>query len=298
MRARSLLLPGLALMVGVSATSSCGTSPQRAPSLVAVVTVNGQSLTPDQFDSFVHVKLGEFGRASLSDRVRSELLDEFVTREMALQDARTHGLVALAGPSAGPIADASLDEMTIDRLVQQYYREVVLKDVSVTDDELDAQLAMLRVNECGSDGYLVREICVPSRDQAEAARQKILSGKEPFGEVAKTISKTPTASRGGLSYYDSGVLPPALERAVRPLSPGEVSRVVETGYGYHIFQLQRRGSPAPGEKDRDRIAVDVLASKNERLVRANLQRLLEGASVSVNRELLPFHYEGRFASTK
>lgn len=298
MRARCLLLSGLAVMVGVSATSSCGTSASRVSSPTAVVTVNGQSLTHDQFDSFVHVKLGEFGNASLSDRVRSELLDEFVTREMALQDARTHGLVAPAGPLAGPIPDASLDEMTIDRLVQRYYREVVLKDVAVTDDELNAQLALLHVNECGSDGYLVREICVPSRDEAEAARKKILSGAEPFGDVAKDVSKTPTAPRGGLSYYDSGVLPPALERAVKPLSPGEVSRVVETDYGYHIFQLERRGSPSTLEVDRDRIAVDVLASKNERLVRANLQRLLEGASVSVNRELLPFHYEGRFASTK
>lgn len=295
MRVRSLLLPVLASLVSVSATA-CGTEPSRVSSPTAMVTVNGQSLTGEQFNTFVHVKLGEFGRDVLSDRVRSELFDEFVTREMALQDARTHGLESSDRP--GPIADASLDEMTIDRLVQRYYREVVLKDVKVTDDELNAHLASLREGECDAGGYVVREICVPSRDQAEAARQKILSGAEPFGDVARTVSKTPTAPRGGLSYYDPGVLPPALERAVRPLSPGEVSRVVETGYGYHIFQLERRGSQLRLDEDRDRIAVDVLASKNERLVRANVQRLLDGARVSVNRDLLPFHYEGRFASTK
>ena len=298
MRASCLLLSVLALVVGVTAMSSCGTAPPRVSGTAAFVTVNGQSLTHEQFDSFLHVKLGEFGRETLSDRVRSELLDEFVAREVTLQDARSYGLIPPAPVAAGPVADASLDEMTIDRLVHRYYREVVLKDVSVTEDELNAQLAALRGNDCEPAGYVVREICVPSRNEAETARQRIVVGAEPFGEVARTMSRTPTAPKGGLSYYDPGVLPPALEQAVEPLSPGEVSRVVETGYGYHIFRLERRGSPAPPEAERDRIAVDVLASKNERLVRANAQRLLQGASVSVNRDLLPFHYEGRFAGTK
>lgn len=297
MRAHCLPLLVLALVVCCSASTSCGIAPTDAPSRPAVVTVNGRSLTRDQFNSFLHVKLGEFSRDSLTDAVRSELLDEFVAREMVLQDARTHGLVPPPTPIAGPIADASLDEMAIDRLMQRYYREVVLKDVTVTDDELSAHLATVR-GSASDEGYVVREICVSSRGEAEAARQKVLSGSEPFGDVAKSVSRTPTAPRGGLSYYDPGVLPPALERAVRPLSPGEVSRIVETGYGYHIFRLERRGPQALPDEERERMAGEVLASKNERLVRANVQRLLESAQISVNRDLLSFQYEGRFASTK
>ena len=296
MRARCLPLLLLTLSVGLLVSSSCGAQALRAESESAIVTVNGRTLTSDQFNSFLDVKLGEFGREPLSDRVRSELFDEFVAREVALQDARVYGLVPPARPATGPIADASLDEMAIDRLVQRYYREVVLKDVAVTDEELAAHLEMIRGGDCDSEGYMVREICVSSRDEAEAARKKVLADTEAFGEVARTMSKTPTAQRGGLSYYDPGVLPPALESAVKPLSPGQISRIVETDYGYHIFRLERRGSAAP--PDGDRVAVDVLASKNERLVRANVQRLLDGANVSVHRDLLPFQYEGRFASTK
>lgn len=297
MRVRRLLLPVLTLAVSVSASSACGTAGPAQPSESAMVTVNGRSLTHDQFNSFLQVKLGEFGREQLSDAISSELFDEFVAREMVLQDARTHGFVAPPTPVTGPIADASLDEMAIDRLMQRYYREVVLKDVKVTDEELNEHLVAMRSDEC-VDGYVVREICVGSRSEAEAARQKVVSGTQPFEEVAKVVSRTPTASHGGLSYYDPGVLPPALERAVSPLSPGEVSRIVETGYGYHIFRLERRGPQALFDEDRDRIAVEVLASKNERLVRANEQRLLEGARISVHRDRMPFHYEGRFASTK
>lgn len=295
MRALFLPMTVLAVTAGITATALCGHDWPRTTSTSAVVTVNGRSLTNDQFDSFLQVKLGEFGRERLTDRVKSELLDEFVAREVTLQDAGAHGLLPPASVSAGPVPDKLLDEMTIDRVVQRYYREVVLKDVAVSDEELEAHLALLAGSECLETGYVVREICVPSRDEAEAARQKVLSGAEPFEQVARVMSRTPTAPRGGLSYYDPGVLPPALERAVKPLSPGEISRIVETGYGFHIFRLERRATSPTQDGQRDRVAEEVLASKNERLVRANGQRLLEGASVSVNRDVLPFEYKGRFA---
>lgn len=296
MRARSLPLTVLLAAAGASANLACSAS--HAPPESALVTVNGRPLSGSQFDTFVRVKLGDFAKEPLNDRVRSELLDEFVAREVTLQAASRRGIAVPPASEATPIADASLDEITIDRLVQQYYRDVVLKDVAVTPEEVEAQVRAYCATACPVDGYVVREICVPSRTEAERALRKVAAGDETFGDVAREMSRTPTAPRGGLSYYDPGVLPPVLENAVKPLEPGQISSVVQTSYGYHIFRLERSVRAEPLDEIRARIAGDVLASKNERLVRASVEQLLDKASVSVDPDRLPFRYEGRFARQK
>jgi hypothetical protein len=43
------------------------------------------------------------------------------------------------------------------------------------------------------------------------------------------------------------------------------------------------------------VAPDARANKNEQLVEANMERLLDDAKVTINRDRLPFQYEGRFA---
>lgn len=281
------------VLVAVVALGSAGCAPATSGP-PALATVNGESLSEGAFSRFVSVKLGAFAAEPLPDTVRSELFDEFVKRQVAVQAALDRGLPTPQPPSTTtPDPDGVLSEQALDSLVDRYYREVVLKDVRVTPDEVASYYASHRAAYDGRD-FEVREILVKSADEAERARRSVESGCD-FADVAKAVSIAPTATQGGLSHYDPKALPPVFARAIEPLEDGQTSGVVRTDLGYHIFRLERRSEPAPLERVRDRVADDVLASKNEQLVQEDMERLLGAARVTVNRSSLPFQYEGRFA---
>ena len=289
--------PPLTLLLFAAAllgAAGCGSAYTTASDLSEVAVVNGQRLSDREFDRFVTVKLGEFAREALDDTVRSELFDEFVKREITVQAAREMGLSVQAPGvrSQGQAAERLRDEQALDLLAQQYFQDAVLKDVSVTSEEITSYYAANRADYCPSEGYYVREIRVASRGEAERLRDDILSGRASFAEAAHLAG---AAAEAPLAY-DPAALPASLSEAVRPLRDGHVSDVVGSKLGYHLFLRERCGADVPTGRVRDRVARDLRARKNERLVEAAVERLLETASVEINEDRLSFQYEGRFAN--
>jgi len=291
---RLSLAVGLFALVVACGTSACASSSTSYAGATALATVNGEPLSEAAFAQFVSVKLGAFAEEKLNDTVQSELLDEFVKRQLAVQAATDRGMepVSLAS-STGPDGDRVLQEQAIDSLVDRYYREVVLKDVAVSPDEVASYYASHR-QSYADDGVVVREILVKTRGEAERALASVESGCD-FAEVAKSVSSSPTAKSGGLAYYDPSCLPPPFASVIAPLGDGQMSGVVHTDLGYHLFRVEHRRHDDSFDRVRDRVTGDVLARKNERLVEADMERLLVGARVKINRAQLPFQYEGRFA---
>jgi peptidyl-prolyl cis-trans isomerase SurA len=71
-------------------------------------------------------------------------------------------------------------------------------------------------------------------------RESILKGKS-FESQARLYSQDPgSASQGGTISASRGMMVPQFEATVFSLKPGEISRIIETDYGYHIIQLVER----------------------------------------------------------
>lgn len=75
-----------------------------------------------------------------------------------------------------------------------------------------------------------------ARALAEQIRAELVEGAD-FATVARERSEDSSAERGGdLGEVGRGLLMPAYEEAAFQLSPGEVSEVVETPFGFHIIE--------------------------------------------------------------
>ena len=62
-----------------------------------------------------------------------------------------------------------------------------------------------------------------------------------FSELAKTFSEGPSAAEGGLmGYVKSADLAPEIVKALSALKDGDISGVVQTGAGYHIFKIEEK----------------------------------------------------------
>lgn len=71
-----------------------------------------------------------------------------------------------------------------------------------------------------------------------------LKGGGDFSELAKTYSEGPGAEDGGImGYTKRGDLLPEIEKTVFTLKRGEVSDVIQTSVGYHIFKVEEKREP-------------------------------------------------------
>lgn len=277
-----------------------------------IATVNGEDVSRTEFEQFVAIKLGEVVDSNTTDGLRSQMLDEYVRRCVVLGEAEQAKLAvsdveieqaAQENPQLRAMAASpdSRAELKRDLLIEKYYRQIVLRDVHVTPEEAQQYIDQNQSRLTGKPGFLVREIRVQTREEAERLRREVTEGKRDFAALARLHSNAPNAEAGGLSRYDEGQLPDVLEHAIQPLSPGDVSAVIESGYGFHLFKLEQRILPhAPEERRaqlddrRAQLTEELIADRNQQAVNTALERLLSKSNIQIHDAALGFTYAGQF----
>jgi peptidyl-prolyl cis-trans isomerase SurA len=122
--------------------------------------------------------------------------------------------------------------------------ERVRSRVNVTEEEVRAHYEQRARGEGNELRFQVSHLVVPVGDRASAIQ---VAAKRQEAQTLRA-SLTPEnfnarASRlggGELGWLSQGDLPEELERAILPLSPGEISEPVRGSKGFHIFFLQDR----------------------------------------------------------
>ncbi len=79
-------------------------------------------------------------------------------------------------------------------------------------------------------------ILVKERKLAEDLLKRIKSGAD-FSALARDFSTCPSKSKGGdLGWFGEGAMVAPFEQAVKRLSVGGISQVVQTQFGFHIIK--------------------------------------------------------------
>jgi peptidyl-prolyl cis-trans isomerase C len=129
---------------------------------------------------------------------------------------------------------------------------------------------------------------VEQRDQAkkktEDIRTRALAG-EDFATLARENSDDPgsKANGGELPWVGRGDTVPPFEAAAFALSPGEISEVVETQFGYHVIKLAERkeGSVVTFEQAEPRIEQVLRDQALEERLRAEIESLRAAGEVEI-----------------
>lgn len=119
------------------------------------------------------------------------------------------------------------------------------------------------------------------KELAEDLLQKLKEGAD-FSEMAKKHSNDPSAERGGdLGFFKRGEMLPALEKAAFTLTPGEISPVIKTKFGFHIIQLieHRRHTPQNNPNVKEEIKQIIYRNKREESLKKWLNDLRKKAKI-------------------
>ncbi|MEM7037931.1 MAG: peptidylprolyl isomerase [Bacteroidota bacterium] len=85
-----------------------------------------------------------------------------------------------------------------------------------------------------------------NKDRAHKAlaeyRERIVAGKDDFGDIARKISRDFASAKAGgkLPEFGRGRMVPEFEEVAFKTKEGEVSKVFETDYGFHILRVDKR----------------------------------------------------------
>ena len=87
-------------------------------------------------------------------------------------------------------------------------------------------------------GFIMRALHILVKTETEANEIKgLLNSGKDFAELAKERSTGPNAEKGGdLGSIHKGDLLPELDSALRKLKAGEISDVIKSELGFHIFK--------------------------------------------------------------
>jgi peptidyl-prolyl cis-trans isomerase C len=232
------------------------TTPTATATVDTVATVNGATISRNQYNIYLKSMLQGKDPSSLTQAQKEEALDTLVRAQLVVQQADKNGLTK--DPQT-----ADLIELSRMNAVQQAFTENFAKENKPTDDEVKKEYD-LQVSQLPHTEYHVQHILVPSEDEANKAIAALGKGAK-FEDVAKKSSTDSSKNQGG----DLGWMQP--ERMVKPfadamvaLKPGDYTHIpVHTEYGWHVIKVveTRPLAPPPYDSVKDRVVQIVLGKK-------------------------------------
>lgn len=259
-----------ALTAGIAAAALLAGCPERKKGpeqVVEVARVHGTPISADQFAeelAFVRKtsagvlprtdeELLAFRRATLDDLIDRMLVlaaareagitvaPDKVDREVLRLKAEYHGTGFNEALTEGGLSQQELRERTRGRLVtERYFVDEVFARVAVTDPEIEAYYKEHAEEFNQAEQVRAAQIVVDSVAEARRILFKIREGMS-FDEAARRWSLSPDAKVGGdLGFFKKGIMPPVFDQACFALQKNQVSEVVASEYGYHLFKVLDR----------------------------------------------------------
>ncbi len=220
----SLFLAGL--LVGSGAILS-GCAPPHEEPIVALV--NGRAITQTEFD--IHWReLSEATRIRYTkEGGKRRFLDELITRELLMQEARRRGLDqndAIRDKAQRYKEQLILDELLKDKLQSK---------VEITKDELDAYYAAHSRELLDPLKIQVSLMLLPNFPAAKDLETQVNHGGS-FAAFAKrySIHEQSKAKGGDLGPYRKGLVLPEVDAVIRTIKPGLISAPIKTENGYYL----------------------------------------------------------------
>jgi len=207
----------------------------------------------------------------LDSAVRRALFDAFLEERVLVLEARRRGLL---GPGAGGQEEA----VAVQRLLAG-----AVPTTPVLEPELAAYFEEHRTELGSRERVTLHQILVPTENQARDVVRRLQKDPKSFEVLARSMSRGPEASTGGLmGTFGRAELPPELEAAAFGLAPGAHSEPIQSALGYHVLRVDAREAARTRSLDecRDEIRALLQRENSDRAVRGFIQELLARAKVN------------------
>jgi hypothetical protein len=243
-----------------------------------VARYGGGELTSDELVVELQ-RLPARSRATMDAEARKRFIENYVLNDLLYQEGVKQGL------GDDPDIERQVNDLRRRLVVQRVVKK--LQDLPpVTDEQVKAYY------DANGDKYSTttikaRHILVKDEAKARELQAQLKQAPDQFAELAKANSAdTASARKGGdLGFFGRGRMVPEFETAAFALkSPGEISEVVKTPYGYHIIQLEERrdGDQKPFDQVKEQIRATLRNEAMQEKTKAYYDQLKQSANLQID----------------
>lgn len=304
-----------AVIVALAGISGCREkkAPPIDPGTVAIV--NGETISRDQFERALQRNLQsvdpvEPRSPEQIEPMRKALLDEMISRTLVLQEARKLNVTVTPDeidrrvmrmsadyPAEGFDEALAQNQLTPTELkretaalltTEKLFSEHVYPRVAVTEEEIRQYYEEHKDDLQLPEEVHAQQIVVKTLEEARRIQALLRQGKK-FPDLARKYSMSADAKVGGdLGFFPRGQMPPAFDEVVFKLAIGQVSDVVTTEYGFHLFKVLERKPPQKRELAdvRSEVEAKLLKLKRADAERTYLAHLKQEATITLNEPVL------------
>ncbi|MDI9370102.1 MAG: peptidylprolyl isomerase [Synergistaceae bacterium] len=227
------------------------------------------------------------GVISRLDPQRAAMYDNEMGRRAILEELVNVELFALLGDELEVEKDPEfIDMMSRIRkdIVRQFAVDAIIKDVSVSDEEVAAEYEEKKDNFKIPVSVRASHILVEDEEAMEKVL-KDLDGGMSFDEAARKHSTCPSKEQGGdLGFFVEGQMVKEFSDAAFAMKVGEVTKEpVKTQFGLHLIKLVERKEESirPFDEVKAQLADSMLNDKQSEAYQGELKRLREKYEVVV-----------------
>ena len=284
-----------------------------APTDPVIANIGGEPLTLSEFESYVR-SVTEEDIPLVGGELKSALLEQLIEELLLLRAAEDEGVevspqemqaLEREAPRVADVAQTEEPEtpipssrrspldLTAHLKVRKLVDDKILKGVEVTDDEIASYYEDHRAYYKRPEAVDISQILVQTEEEAKRLHAELSSNASRFEELAETYSLGPEAPEGGrLGTFRRGELPSVFDVEVFEIKRGELSQVVQTDFGFHIFRVNAAYPATELDLDevKSTIRVDLLRQKSDEALALFLEELKQRYPVRIDTEKLDFPY--------
>lgn len=229
----------VAILAATLATTACSKNANNVKAEDVLATVNGQSISKQEFASFVEaVSNGSVTADKLTEEQRTKLVDRLIGMHLAADAAAKTG-VDKQGDTTH-LLELSRTNILSDAMVKKH-----LEDNKITDADIQAEYDK-QVGQMPKE-YHASHILVKSKEEADQLIGKLKAGAD-FADLAKKNSTdTGSAKQGGdLGWFAPSSMVKEFGDAVSKLEKDQITDApVQSQFGFHIIKLHESRAPNP-----------------------------------------------------
>jgi peptidyl-prolyl cis-trans isomerase C len=247
-------------------------------SIEELAIINGEIITLENFEQFWSLIPDNY-KAQLN---KEDILDQLITQTLLIQKADELNL--REDPEISFQIKNAVDQILIQSLLQ---KEIIEK-INTTDEDIKIYYEENKDNYWQEEEIHALNILVEDQAQAEDIINQLNEGKD-FSTLAKDFSVSSSASEGGdIGFVTKGTLKTEIEDQLFILEPGEVSEIIPTENGFHIFKVLEKNPSGYLEFDevKKEIESQLLPLKQQEAFDEYLKNIEDKATIEKNIELL------------
>lgn len=281
----------------------------------ALAEFKGGKVTRNEFTTALRLQAGKYDPLVWKDdeqaqNIKKEILNDIVRANILLVEAEKLDIKVDEGEFKTDIdsyksgyTDQTFDQMLklkgLDYkswvetkrkkyLIQKLIQQEVIDKIKNSPAEIHAYYNGHKNEFSHAEQVRARHILVNKWEEAEKIAEELEAGGN-FAAIAKEKSISPERWKGGdLGYFSKGTHPEIFDKACFNVPVGEVSQVVKSEYGYHIFKvLDKRGPVHESPEDAANfIDTQLKKQKSSDAFENWVQPIYGTADIRVNDDLL------------